>query len=91
MSIDSDIRDVLTATLDETDWFMLGVQLNVDHAKLERIQMNYPGRAQECQYHMLHTWIDTGNASWIELVTALRSPLINNKKLAQEIEEKYLK
>ena len=91
MSIDSDIRDVLTATLGETNWFMLGVQLKVDHAKLERIQMDYPQRAQECQYHMLHTWIDTGNATWSELVTALRSPLIDNEKLAQEIEEKYLK
>ena len=91
MSIDSDIRDVLTTTLDETNWFMLGVQLNVDRAKLNRIQMDYPGRAQQCQYHMLHTWIDSGNATWSELVTALRSPLINNKKLAQEIEQKYLK
>ena len=69
---------------------MLGVALNLEQHQLKRIK--YDNReAQECQNDMLYSWISTGNATWSGLVEALRSPLLDNQQLAQEIEVKYMK
>ena len=87
---ESDTSDVLRATANESRWFMLGVELHVSHATLERIKLDYR-QAQECQYHMLHAWISSGNATWSKLIAALRSPVLGNLQLAQEIEVKYMK
>ena len=89
-SLDSDLCDVLTATISETRWFMLGVALHVEQHQLQRIKYNNRD-AQECQSDMLYSWISTGNATWSGLVEALRSPLLDNQQLAQEIEVKYMK
>ena len=69
---------------------MLGVALNLEQHQLKRIE--YDNReAQKCQNDMLYSWISTGNATWSGLVEALRSPLLDNQQLAQEIEVKYMK
>ena len=88
--LDTDMRDVLTATISETRWFMLGVALNVEQHQLRRIESRYRD-PQECLNHMIYSWISSGNATWSGLVEALRSPLMDNHKLAQEIEVKYMK
>ena len=88
--LETDMRDILTATISETRWFMLGVALNVEQHQLRRIESHYRD-PQESLNHMLYSWISSGNATWSGLVEALRSPLMNNQKLAQEIEVKYMK
>ena len=69
---------------------MLGTALKVEQHQLRRIKCNNR-EAQDCQNDMLYSWISTGNASWSGLVEALRSPLLDNQQLAQEIEVKYMK
>ena len=88
--LETDMRDVLTATISETRWFMLGVALNVEQHQLRRIK-SANRDPQECQNDMLYSWISSGNATWSGLVEALRSPLLDNQQLAQEIEVKYMK
>ena len=88
--LDSDLCDVLIATISETRWFMLGVALHVEQHQLKRIKSNNRD-AQECQNDMLYSWISTGNATWSGLVEALRSPLLDNQQLAREVEVKYMK
>ena len=88
--LETDMRDILTATISETRWFMLGVALNVEQHQLRRIESRYRD-PQESLNHMLYSWISSGKATWSGLVEALRSPLMNNQQLAQEIEVKYMK
>ena len=80
----SDLVPVLEATVEVTDWCILGLKLGLPVHLLERIECD--GRnVQDRQRIMTLKWIDTGVASWSSLVEALKSPLINKNGVAEQI------
>ena len=81
---------MLEAIVSESDWYMLGIALHVRRNVLEEIKDNHR-KIQHCRCEMVHLWISSGKATWSELVNALRSSIVNNKQLAEEIETKYMK
>ena len=52
------------------------MELGVDIPALERIKKDNIGSCLTCQRQMIHQWLDSGEASWRDLVKALTSPLL---------------
>ena len=84
-TIDIDLVQVLRATVEVIDWYKLGLELGLPSYQLNIIKNDSRGVTTDGQCMMLEKWLDTGSASWSSLVKALKSPLINNEKIADEI------
>lgn len=72
------------------DWFEIGVELfdAGDEAVLKTLKKNYPGDANKCASEMLQLWLDRKpEASWNQLLEALREPNIKLNTLATKIEK----
>ena len=74
----------MEAIITVTNWFQLGLKLNIPSHELDRI------KDDECDEKdrlcgMIRYWLNTGQASWFILVEALKSPLVNMKGLAMKI------
>ena len=76
-------------------WWELGVQLlnpSTSHNILEIIKENHPQDVMGCCSNMLQRWLDTiPDASWNELLKALRSPSLQLNYLADQVECKLIK
>ena len=69
-------------------WRDLGVQLlRPDQQEiLGIIRLNYPQDAEECCKCVLKKWLDTtAEATWNQLITALKSPSVGLEYLATQI------
>ena len=82
------LRDLI-AHVHTTEWYRLGLQLNVDTFKLHQIGKD----ARENQEHltlMFETWLKVcKNPSWQDVVQALKA--INELRLAAKLEQKFCK
>ena len=71
-------------------WFSIGVQLGIDPAKLQEIEINYR-TADRCFSEVISFWLK-GNTpvpvSWLSLVDVLQSPFVSEKGLAGRLSEK---
>ena len=70
-------------------WRDLGVQLfrSDQQETLDIIKSNHPQDAEECCKRVLKKWLDTtAEATWDQLITALRSPSIELDYLSTQIE-----
>ena len=76
-------------TVSVHDWITLGIALGLYVPHVNQIQQDYTS-VRERQKHVLQNWLDTGNASWVALVDALKSPLVAMDGLANQIELKYI-
>ena len=85
---EKDIASVMRATHTINDWSTLGIELGLTNDIIVRIKTDY-SKHLDCLRNMLSHWIDTGRASWVILVTALRSPLVCKEGLASEITRDY--
>ena len=57
-----------------TKWYELGLELLENSSHLQVIKANYQNNVQSCCQEMFQRWLDVKpDASWSELVTALRS------------------
>ena len=74
-----------------TDWFSLGLQLNLLPGKLREIEHNSPRDVIRCMILMLQEWQRQPNLNpaWCTLVGALRT--INKNVIAGKISTKYSK
>ena len=74
-----------------TDWFSLGLQLNLTAGKLREIEHNNPRDVIRCMIVMLQEWQRQPNLNpaWCTLVGALRT--INKNVIAERISTKYSK
>ena len=70
-------------------WKDLGVQLlRPDQLKeLRLIELDHPRDTVECCKCIFKKWIDTTNAPWDQLISALRSPNIQEDLLATQLIE----
>ena len=72
---------------DVTDWELLGVYLGLPPATLKTVKQE-SDRVEICKYNMLAEWLRlTPEASWENLVSALK--IMKEKCVAESIEKKY--
>ena len=81
---ENDLVTVLEATIKVTNWYHLGLKLDIPPHELERIKHDRCDEKNRLCGMLLY-WLNTGGASWLSLVKALKSPLIDMKRLAMEI------
>ena len=76
-----------------TKWYDLGVELlaEEDVQALDEIQKNNPSDVSTCCTKMFQLWLERQpDASWRQLIQALREPNIEMNKLANTIEQKLV-
>ena len=74
-------------------WYDLGIELLGDEnlQALDEIQSNYPRDVSSCCTKMFQLWLDRQpEASWRQLVQALREPNIELLELANTLEQKLM-
>ena len=72
-------------------WYKIGLQLDIPHTTLDCFKENYSDQT-DLLCEMLKHWLDTAvdpPPSWKAVVTALRSPTVNKKNIAELLELKY--
>ena len=84
------ILSVAEATDSITDWNYLALLLGISEADLQRIQNDHKESSHQ-QKAIVTKWLDSGNASWATLVSALRNKLVGKGALANTIAEKHPK
>ena len=76
-----------------TKWHDLGIELLGDKnlQALDEIEKNYPRDASTCCTKMFQLWLERQpEASWRQLIQALREPNIEMNELAITIEQKLI-
>ena len=70
-----------------TEWYDLGLQLNVDDAELEAIEKDNPGDTKACKRKMFKAWLKTTNPTYEELIDAL--VVIGEHREADRLSKQY--
>ena len=73
------------------NWYNIGLQLDIPHTTLDCFRQNYSDQS-DLMREMLKCWLKIAvdpPPAWEAVVTALRSPLVNEKKVADQLESKY--
>ena len=75
-------------------WQELGLALRLFQPTLDRIRADHCHSVSECKREMvkcLLNWADGCEATcnWKSLAVALRSPTVNHRPIAHDIEQKY--
>ena len=71
-------------------WYDLGVKLLGNTYEIDIIKYNYPNNAEACCTEMFKVWLQRdANASWSNLVSALRAPSMGLHVFAKELNEKF--
>ena len=82
------LRDLIS-DVKTTEWYYLGLQLNLDNFKLDQIQVD----ARQNQEHltlMFKAWLHVSeNPSWQDVVRALKA--IGERQLASKLQQKFCK
>jgi len=84
----------LATVLNETfpccaKWYNLGVQLRVGIGILDCFMTRYNDPSDQLR-EVLRTWLTTSdNPTWGAMVEALKSPVINEVRLARDLQQKY--
>ena len=72
-------------------WYKIGLQLDIPHTTLDCFKQNYSDQS-DLMCGVLKEWLKTAVdpcPTWEEVVTALRSPAVNEKYVAEQLESKY--
>jgi hypothetical protein len=87
MILDEDHLADVQEVLHETDgkWKALGIQFRIPYAKLAKIEQQY-SNLEVCNQQMQITWLKTGEATWTDLVKALRTKSVGLPEVAASIE-----
>ena len=79
----------LISDVQTTEWYHLGLQLDVDSFKLRQIQVD-ARRNQDHLTLMFETWLRVcENPSWQDVVQALKA--IGERRLGTRLEQKFCK
>ncbi len=73
-----------------TEWFPLGIHLNVPRDALSAIERQYSSEGlRRVQSEMISQYLNTGQASWKHVIAALR--FMGENVLADRLEAKYFR
>ena len=87
-----DFRDVRSAKYPvRHKWYDIGLELNISFRTLNVIKTDCPQNSADCLREMLVEWLSRTSPApcWSSLVEALSSEPVGEKRLADEIHEKY--
>ena len=70
-------------------WFKIGVQLGIPHNKLLEFKKEEDPLAAAINYWLCGNLEKSNNPSWKSVVTALKSPHVDESGLAKSIAQKY--
>ena len=89
-----DLRTVLEAIDELTEWQMLGTSLGLSRSTLDTIKEEQNGNVKMCKAKVIEHWLKrvdkVTEPTWISLVDAISGKLIKDNTLAEEIREKYI-
>ena len=72
-------------------WYNIGLELDIPHTTLDCFKQNYLDQTDlmcEVLKHWLKAAVDPP-PTWEAVVVALKSPLVNERRLAAQLESKY--
>ena len=72
-------------------WYNIGLEMDISFRELDCFKQNYSDQL-ELMREMLKHWLKSAvdpPPSWEAVVRALRSPLVNEKHVAEQLESKY--
>lgn len=70
-------------------WYNVGIQLRVDVSTLDCIKVQYDDPGDQLR-EVVKTWLMSNkNPTWGAMITALKSPVIEEALLARELQQKY--
>ena len=78
-------------SLSRANWYNIGLELGIPYTTLDCFKQNDTDQLvllREVMKHWLKTVVDP-RPTWETVVTALRSPLVNEKDVAKQLESKY--
>ena len=67
-----------------TDWLGLGLELGMEFPFLQSIDKSHGTNLEMCKTTMLHSWLETGNATKSSLVAALRE--MGEESIAEKLQ-----
>ena len=73
-------------------WYNIGLELDISHTELDCFERQYSVQL-DLMREMLKHWLKTAvnpHPTWEAVITALRSPLVNEKKVAAQLESKHV-
>lgn len=72
-----------------TKWLDIGLELKVAYPTLNNIEAKYSD-SKDCLREVIVEWLKaTDHPTWQSLIDALRTPVIDEPKLAAKLEAKY--
>ena len=72
-----------------TSWYSIGLELGIPHTSLDWFKQKYSDLSR-LMTEMLREWLVVNpHPTWEVIITALRSPSINERKFAAQLEAKY--
>ena len=84
------LRCLLTELDHVTDWFLLGIFLEIDKDRLTQIQENFPRDSNRCKIEMLGIWLKScPQPTWDKMTQAALDAKEEN--VAKAIRQKYCK
>ena len=80
------MKHLVTACKRVSDWYTLGIQLDLTTSQLNKIHMTYHAHGVDrLNIEMFNFWLNSSpNASWINLIRALRA--MGEGRVASDIE-----
>ena len=81
------LKDLLKELQQVTDWYKLGLHLDIPEHKLIDIQETNSGNTEDCRRDMVIVWMESEVATWARVVHALIH--IEQPVLATNIASKY--
>ena len=90
LTISSDTEKVLINALESvSDWYLLGINLDLKVSDLEIIRENHAGNSRCCMTEMLACWVlQCTNPTWEAVAKAL--DLMKERRVASDIKKKYI-
>lgn len=83
------VRNISNGLVRVTDWYNLGIALDIPTHKLDTIRINHHDNVGHCKFSLYDLWLRTDlDASWSKLAKALSEA--GEEKCADWIREKYL-
>ena len=81
------LRRVASRAMDK--WKLIGLDLGIESHELRTISKYHPQSTMQCCFEVFSLWQNKADPpfTWATIIDALRSPIVEETALAQEIED----